>query len=493
MYRAAGSLLGRDRRQQYPPNTLKSAVTLTAIQPGSGTRSAGSTRIGFSTSDGAGYWQKDDIIGVWSYDDGKFMPFTLVSGAGTAKATFKGEITGTLKGVTTAAYPYSDKLALNIAEDENSGEIQAYFTSAYTYDGVDTVYSVTDGKSFNMLMLGNVSTNSDGSKSTVEFRHYGSLLALKVDSLPSSEGAVTVSADGNICGTVEYYENSDGSGTRYASDAGNEVTFTYSNATKGKPGVFYVPLLAGDYVVTVKVKGKNSEEKFAESFEKFSVEKAHIKPLVTSLSDYRDYSTTIDGKNVIDLGISVLWAECNVGAELPADVGNYYSWGETSTKESYTRATAKYQYYNSTYDVYPFSKYTDSDGKRTLEAGDDAVTVNWGTSWRMPTYDEIQKLIENCTYEEASLTNSDGNEVTCYKLTSKKNGNCIYIPCSGYKDDSNTNDSSKPMFWSSCHWYNSSKGTWSAMHGSVYKSHSLTYDNRYRGFPVRPVRNKTVR
>ncbi len=474
-----------------PPTSPKSIATLTAVQPGSGMSSTGNSRIGFDST-GTGYWHEKDTIGVWSDEDGKFMPFILTSGAGEAKATFTGEITGTLEHNAIAVYPYSDKLGYFIDEQENSATVQTCLPSTYTYDGVDTDYSSKEGKSFNMLMLGLVALNSKDDTRTVEFYHYGSLLALKVDSLPSTEGTVTVSAGGSICGTVEYFEGAS-KGTRYAADAGNEVTFLYSNATKGKPGIFYVPLLAGDYEVAVKVRGKDSDEKFAEAFEKFSVERAHIKPIATSLSDHRDCSTTIDGRNLIDLGLSVLWAECNVGADLPADVGNYYSWGETSTKETYTKATSKYQKYNSSYDTYPFTKYTTDDKKYILESSDDAATVNWGTSWRMPTSDEVQELIDSCTCETATLTNSDGNEVTCYKMTSNRNRNCIYIPCSGYKDGSSISGSAA-MFWSSSIGHSSRYDSYIVSVGTAFNSGKLDtgYQDRYRGIPVRSVREKTA-
>ena len=44
---------------------------------------------------------------------------------------------------------------------------------------------------------------------------------------------------------------------------------------------------------------------------------------------------TIAGHDYVDLGLSVKWATCNVGANSPEDYGDYYAWGETSTKSSY--------------------------------------------------------------------------------------------------------------------------------------------------------------
>ena len=138
----------------------------------------------------------------------------------------------------------------------------------------------------------------------------------------------------------------------------------------------------------------------------------------------------------IDLGLSVKWATCNVGADTPEEYGDYFAWGETSPKTTYTWST--YKYCNGSYDTMTKycvdSEYGTVDNKTTLELSDDAARVNWGGKWRMPTLAEQKELsnTSNCTW-----TWTTQNGVTGYKVTSKKNGNSIFLPAAGYRYYSN--------------------------------------------------------
>ena len=142
-----------------------------------------------------------------------------------------------------------------------------------------------------------------------------------------------------------------------------------------------------------------------------------------------------NGHEYVDLGLSVKWATCNVGATTPEGYGDYFAWGETTPKTTYDWST--YKYCNG--DKYSMTKYcTDSyygtvDNKTTLELTDDAARVNWGGSWRMPTRAEQDELRDtnNCTW-----TWTTQNGVKGYKVTSKKNGNSIFLPAAGYRLDS---------------------------------------------------------
>ncbi|MBQ7820306.1 MAG: hypothetical protein IJ341_11490, partial [Bacteroidales bacterium] len=139
---------------------------------------------------------------------------------------------------------------------------------------------------------------------------------------------------------------------------------------------------------------------------------------------------TNNGHAYVDLGLSVKWATCNVGATTPEEYGDYFAWGETETKDTYDWST--YKYCNGTEDS--MTKYcTNSnngtvDNKTTLELTDDAAHVNWGGSWRMPTKAEQEELMDtnNCTWEWIAR-----NGVNGYKVTSKKNGNFIFLPAAG--------------------------------------------------------------
>ena len=137
-----------------------------------------------------------------------------------------------------------------------------------------------------------------------------------------------------------------------------------------------------------------------------------------------------NGHAYVDLGLSVKWATCNVGANSPEEYGDYFAWGETQPKDYYNLSTYKYCNGSST----TMTKYCTSstygiiDYKTTLELTDDAARVNWGGKWRMPTKAEQDELrsTSNCTWEWTAQKGVEG-----YKVTSKKNGNFIFLPATG--------------------------------------------------------------
>lgn len=140
----------------------------------------------------------------------------------------------------------------------------------------------------------------------------------------------------------------------------------------------------------------------------------------------------------IDLGLSVKWATCNLGADLPEEYGDYYAWGETSTKKRYTHEN--YKYYCGKSDSY--SKYNITDGLTTLKPEDDAATMHLGELWRMPTNTEATELRLMCNWYWTSI-----NGITGYRLTGP-NGNSIFMPCSGqYSTALDLNDFAK--YWTS--------------------------------------------
>ena len=149
----------------------------------------------------------------------------------------------------------------------------------------------------------------------------------------------------------------------------------------------------------------------------------------------------------VDLGLSVKWATMNVGASKPEDYGSYFAWGETTTKSTYNWST--YKYSNGSFDS--LTKYNTSsswgtvDNKTTLELNDDAARANWGGDWRMPTYAEWTELCDQCTW-----TWTTQNGVNGYKVTSKSNGNSIFLPAAGYRLNSDLHDAgSYDCYWSS--------------------------------------------
>ena len=131
----------------------------------------------------------------------------------------------------------------------------------------------------------------------------------------------------------------------------------------------------------------------------------------------------MDKPLAVDLGLSVKWASCNVGANSPEGAGGYYAWGEVETKEVYEWSTYKYGSLGS-----KLTKYcTDPawgtvDGLTVLESQDDVAATLLKDGWRMPTSEEFQELIDNCEFQEKTI-----NDVYGYQITGS-NGNSIFLP-----------------------------------------------------------------
>ena len=192
---------------------------------------------------------------------------------------------------------------------------------------------------------------------------------------------------------------------------------------------------------------------------------------------------TENGYAYVDLGLSVKWATMNVGASKPEDYGDYYAWGETTTKTEYNWSTYKYcyTYYNNLTKYNTYSSYGTVDNKTTLELGDDVARAKLGGAWRLPTEAEFLELREQCTW-----TWTTQNGVNGYKVTSKSNGNNIFLPAAGYRMDSKL----KVVGSDGCYWANSISSNlpycaWRLdFNASEVKWNG---DNRCYGQSVRPV------
>ena len=177
----------------------------------------------------------------------------------------------------------------------------------------------------------------------------------------------------------------------------------------------------------------------------------------------------------VDLGLSVKWASCNVGATSPEEYGGYYAWGETTTKSSYTES-------NSVTDGLSIEELKsrgiiDADGN--LTSAYDAATANWGEDWRMPTLDEMKELINQCTWEWTSVNGVNG------RLVTGPNGNSIFLPAAGYRGYTSLSDAgSFGVYWSATP---GSDGGYA--YGLGIDSDDYYWDscNPYYGVTVRPV------
>lgn len=203
----------------------------------------------------------------------------------------------------------------------------------------------------------------------------------------------------------------------------------------------------------------------------------------------------VEPYTMVDLGLSVKWADRNVGATSPEEAGLYFQWGDTVGYTAEQVGTDKVfnwaNYFDTTDGGSTFTKYA-TDKLTTLEATDDAATVHMGGSWRMPTEAEIEELINGTTQTRIDI---DGNEVSStssgnlkgVRLTSKTNGNSIFIPAAGLCYDSSLDDmGSYGYLWTSS--LNSSDSSYAHYLYFNYNSGLITGGIRRRyGLSVRGV------
>ena len=194
-----------------------------------------------------------------------------------------------------------------------------------------------------------------------------------------------------------------------------------------------------------------------------------------------------NGHEYVDLGLSVKWATCNVGANKPEDYGDYFAWGETKPKSTYSWRTYKWCNNGRGDDL---TKYCTNknlgykrfvDEKITLLLSDDAAHANWGGSWRMPTDAELTELREQCTWTWTTQNGVYGRKVT------GPNGNSIFLPAAGFRNGSSLyNAGSDGNYWSSLLSTVRPDSAWRVLFfGSSNVGRG--YDRRSYGFSVRPV------
>jgi len=197
---------------------------------------------------------------------------------------------------------------------------------------------------------------------------------------------------------------------------------------------------------------------------------------------------TYNGHEYVDLGLpsGTLWATCNVGATTPEGYGDYFAWGETQPKSYYDWRT--YRYCNGDYNqltTYCFNSnfgYNGfTDNLTVLQPTDDAATANWGSGWRMPTWEQWEELDQ---YTTSTWTTRNGVNGELFTAT---NGNKLFLPAAGIRLGSSLNNAdSYGDYWSSS-LYDFPDDAWTLVFGS--EVYDMGGGNRGYGLSVRPVRS----
>lgn len=202
-----------------------------------------------------------------------------------------------------------------------------------------------------------------------------------------------------------------------------------------------------------------------------STETVSVPVNAQGLNDNNFNNNRINGHEYVDLGLSVKWATCNVGASQPYEYGDYYAWGETTAKNNYTMDNSKTRGKN----------MGDISGNPNY----DAATANWGSGWRTPTYSEMKELDKKCTWIWTTE-----NDINGYKVTGP-NGNSIFLPAAGeLYGQSNTNDCDIDFGY---YWTSTPENGFDNCISNYLKIVSSFYEvgwyNRGResGFSIRPI------
>jgi len=221
--------------------------------------------------------------------------------------------------------------------------------------------------------------------------------------------------------------------------------------------------------------------------------------------NYYDYAKTLSAEGVmtaligggagpkpeqhesVDLGLSVKWATCNIGANTPEEAGLYFAWGETQGYTAEQVGTDK----NFSWEDYEFgpdtalTKYNETDGLTVLEPEDDAATANWGDGWRMPTKEEFEELM--------TLPHSWDASRSGYSFTDGNDNELLFVFAGGGAYNGNAYDlgeNENGYYWSGSLGEDDDISAWRLNFAS--DGYKIGSSNRCMGRTVRPVRSQNL-
>ena len=391
-------------------------------------------------------------------------------------------VAGSEIGNNVAYYPYSSTNA--ITKSETGYKVSVVLPATQTYAEA----SFANG-AFPMAAI-----TSSADDMNLKFRNV--LGGLKLQ-LKGTASIASVSISGNndeiLCGAanvpvstteVPSITLTDASAKTITLDCGAGVQLNTDTAT---PFIIALPpmtMASGFTVIVTDTEGKQMKIKTTKSqtIARSSLLRMPVKEFV---------ATMINGHEYVDLGLSVKWATCNVGATKPEQYGYYYAWGETKTKDEYNWKTYKWcnggKYGMTKYIV--DNMYGAVDNKTTLETEDDVARLKWGGIWHIPTYAEWNELrsLDNCSWTWTSSYKGTG--VSGYIVRSKKNGfkaMSIFLPVAGYRGGKNIFEAdARGGYWFSSLYEHDSSEAWAL---NIDKEYIINDSfSRDYGLSIRPV------
>ena len=412
------------------------------------------------------------------------------------------------EGSYAAYYPFNGELPSNtvydavpvnmVGQKQNGNSSLAHISEKY-----DVQYAAS-----------NTSLTSTGeSRLNFEFKHMAAVFMLEITSpVEASWKSVTLTnTNGDKPFTTEALLNVyDGKWTAKATSSTVNLDLDNIETEENGTMTLFISVLPADLSNVEIIAETMTGETFRASMQNKTIEAGKVYKFTSTLQSSDETTGTLDGYEWVDLGLSVKWATKNVGASSVLDCGNYFAWGELTQKDNYTWDNYKFMDPNAS-DKYGINAYTYADnktkgiwysngtfvgdGRIELLADDDVATKQWSSNWRMPTSEECEELVDECTW--TWVANVDNSNVSGWIVVSNKEGytdKFIFIPAAGYYSESVIENSGISF---SC-WSKSLDTTrsWYAvqMGGYYYDANNYSISvggtNRYEGNNIRPVCEK---
>ncbi len=378
------------------------------------------------------YWEPGDEIKVFA--GGKSGKFTTDISASSASATFNGTLgeDAWTEGMDLwAVYPYSKDAVFS------DGTITTVLPSE------QVARAGSFGKDMNLAI-------AHSTTSELQFYNVGGGACFSV----TNKGikAVTFkSINGeSLAGKVQVTFEEGEPIIKRVIDGMDEVT-VYAPDGEFLPGEFYYAvMLPQELAAGIVVSYKDALCSAGLTVEINSINRSYYGKM-----DQADHWFVFDGDyatpDLVDLGLSVMWGTFNLGASKPEEYGHYYAWGESVPKTDYDWSTYRWGLGFEDVDLfkycsaplYGWNEFTDN--LVTLEPEDDAAHLILGKKWRMPTMEEWDELLDNCTRTKVWVEGVLG----C-RFTSIINGESIFLPAAGHMSNSSLNyPGSYGYYWSS--------------------------------------------
>ena len=175
----------------------------------------------------------------------------------------------------------------------------------------------------------------------------------------------------------------------------------------------------------------------------------------------------------VDLGLSVLWADCNVGGDSESPIGGLYGWGDPTGEKTSQNVR----------------DYLDIAGGMYLKTPQnisgtqyDIATAKWGQGWKMPSKENWKELVDKCKW-----TKEKAYHVSGYRVEGPS-GNSIFLPNTGLRFGETVSNTDAGYYWTSemaqndrdcaCYYY---------FDGDKHNDIVSTRNYVYSGRAIRPI------